>query len=158
MAANYKETRVFSASSAQLSALLKDSYFCTTLNLELKSENPSFSGVWYRFHHGVSFSSWGEKITITLTAADPSSTQVEIYSECGMPTQMIDFGKNKRVVCNLFEYIERNLSRYTAAVQQAVPAQQPVAPARPSGNRFCTNCGQKAVEGASFCGVCGTRI
>ena len=37
------------------------------LNVALKSENPMPNGVWFRIHHGTTFTSWGEKITVTLT-------------------------------------------------------------------------------------------
>ncbi len=78
------------------------------LRVNLTSENPMPpNGVWFRVLHGTSFSSWGEKITVTLTALSPQSTQIHILSECGMPTQLVDWGKNNKNVNAVFDYIVR---------------------------------------------------
>ncbi len=73
------------------------------LNVALKSENPMPNGVWFRIHHGTTFTSWGEKITVTLTDLG-GATAVDILSECGMPTQVVDWGKNASNVRVLFDY------------------------------------------------------
>ena len=53
----------------------------------------------------MSFVSYGEKITVTLTYLGEDKTQIDIVSECGMPTQIIDYGKNKKNVNAIFDYI-----------------------------------------------------
>lgn len=164
MAANYSNNYIFNATIAQLVPLLRDPAFAGELNIEMKSENPMPNGVWYRFHHGVSFTSWGEKITITLTPASPTATNVHIKSECGMPTQVIDWGKNKQVVCNVYECMERNLHKFlnftppTQPEQTPSPAPMPVSSApAPSVKTFCTSCGAKLPPEANFCGSCGSK-
>lgn len=156
------------------------------LNVELKSENPTPTGVWFRIHHGVTFTSWGEKITVTLQNLG-NGTGVDILSECGMPTQVVDWGKNASNVQVLFAYLEQGLpvgqpmnapqaayaaqqpvydtrAGYAAPQQQAQPAcaaQQPVYAAQqpaPQANRFCPGCGAPVVPGANFCGHCGARL
>lgn len=103
------------------------------LNLSLQSENPNDdgNGVWFRIIHGATMSSWGEKITITLKNTG-SGTNVHILSACGMPTQIVDYGKNKKNVKVIFNYLEhdiRNAARYQQAAPQTASAQQ-AAPAR----------------------------
>ncbi len=175
MAANYSNNYIFNATIAQLVPVIRDRAFANELNIEMKSENPMPNGVWYRFHHGVTFTSWGEKITITLTPASPTATNVHIKSECGMPTQVIDWGKNKQVVCNVYECMERNYQRYISTappVQQGqIPTPAPIATApapiatapvqespAPTANKFCTNCGAPIHTEANFCGGCGTKL
>ena len=81
----------------------------SNLNVKLVSENPEANGVtWFRIHHGFSFFSYGEKITVTLSPRD-GGTNVHILSECGMPTQIIDYGKNSRNVKAIFDYLEKDL-------------------------------------------------
>lgn len=48
---------------------------------------------------GVSFWSWGEKITVDI---DGEST-IWVESKCRLPTQCIDWGKNRRNVNAFFE-------------------------------------------------------
>lgn len=120
-------------------------------NFALRSENPTPTGVWFRVHHGVSFTSWGEKITVTLTPMG-QQTKVNIYSECGMPTQIVDYGKNRKVVNYLFDFIMRPGYGQPSPTPQD-QAQQPAAQAR-----FCTACGKPITAGARFCTNCGNPL
>lgn len=123
------------------------------LNVSLKSENPTAEGVWFRVLHGMSWASYGEKITVTLTGT-AGGTQVHILSECGMPTQIVDYGKNASNVRAIFQYLEKGLP----APGQEIPAAAP-APAAPAGApRFCTACGSPLQPGARFCSRCGTKL
>ena len=133
------------------------------LNLSLKSENPTESGVWFRIHHGMSMASYGEKITITLTPT-PGGTNVHILSECGMPTQVIDYGKNKKNVAVIFKYFEDGMQSAgvvpSSAPQQTAPQtqmQQQTAPQQ-QAFMFCKNCGKKLPAGSRFCNACGTKL
>ena len=126
-------------------------------NFALRSENPTSTGVWFRVHHGASMASWGEKITVTLTPMG-QQTKVNIFSECGMPTQLIDYGKNRKVVNYLFDFIMRPgygqpVQNQDHVQQQAQPVQQPAAQAR-----FCTACGKPITPGARFCIGCGKSL
>ena len=153
------------------------------LNLNLKSENPIPSGVWFRIHHGATFTSWGEKITVTLEYFG-ASTGVSVLSECGLPTQVVDWGKNASNVRAIFAYLEKDMpapapGAYPAAPQQpgayapqpaanpvpaaAQPAASQPAPADTRGPaqtapRFCPGCGKPVQAGAKFCSGCGTRL
>ena len=133
------------------------------LNLSFQSENPTpDGGVWFRILHGMSFSSYGEKITITLTP-NPAGTDVHILSECGMPTQLVDYGKNKSNVQVIFKYLEEGMPQAGAFAQaQAAPAPQPQAApeqqVRQATASFCPNCGSPVNPGSNFCGKCGTRL
>lgn len=126
-------------------------------NFALRSENPTPTGVWFRVHHGASMASWGEKITITLTPMG-QQTKVNIFSECGMPTQLIDYGKNRKVVNYLFDFIMRPgygqpAQNQDYAQQQAQSVQQPA-----PQTRFCTACGKAITPGARFCIGCGKSL
>ena len=147
--------------------MLRSSEFVSHLRLDLKSENPMPNGVWFRFHHGTTFTSWGEKITITLIPTAEMTTSVTILSECGMPTQVIDWGKNRQNVCNIYEHIVRMLSAANvpttptqspapAPAQNPIPEQNTEAP-KPSVS-FCNSCGTRVVPGSIFCSGCGKKL
>ena len=116
-----------------------------SLEIELKSENPAPNGVWFRFHHGTSFSSWGEKITITMSALSANQTNVDVFSECGMPTQVVDWGVNQQNVSNIFAYLDANC--------QPMPTHN----FGVSRTKFCYICGQQLSAEDAFCTNCGTR-
>lgn len=111
MAANHQEIRIYQIQIDNIVAILRSPRFCAELNLEMKSENPTATGVWYRFHHGMTMASYGEKITVTLNVINGGLVQVNIHSECGMPTQVVDWGKNKSNVEVVFNYIEAALGQ-----------------------------------------------
>ncbi|GEM_PF-1985570 len=142
------------------------------LNVSLKSENPEADGrVWFRVLHGMTMTSYGEKITITLRPMG-AGTDVHILSECGMPTQLVDYGKNRQNCEAVFAYLERGIEVYTQprqavqAPQQAAPFTQgaPAAPAAAPVSFaaqdfvFCTECGTKNSKGSRFCMNCGTKL
>lgn len=56
--------------------------------------------------HGISCSSWGERITIT-----PEYHSIRVVSECTAPLQVIDWGKNRKNV----ELVRSCLTRTMAA-------------------------------------------
>jgi len=70
---------------------------------------PFNGGMTVHLKHGVSMSSWGESIRVTLYNQG-GQTGVEVYSECDMPTQIIDWGKNSENVRNVFYFLEQGMS------------------------------------------------
>ncbi len=68
-------------------------------------EHPIPGGVIVVLDHSMSFSSWGEEIKVTLLNGG-NQTTVDICSECSMPTQIIDWGKNTENLNMLFNYLE----------------------------------------------------
>ena len=137
------------------------------LNVALKSENSEQDGrVWFRIHHGMTMMSYGEKITITLLPYG-SGTRVHVHSTCGLPTQVIDYGKNRQNVNNIFKYLEDGIASAAAAIQpQRTVAPQPqrtVAPQQPGLQAqrdfiFCTECGARNPWRSRFCSSCGKPI
>ena len=145
------------------------------LNVALKSENSEKDGrVWFRIHHGMTMMSYGEKITITLLPYG-SGTRVHVHSTCGLPTQVIDYGKNRQNVNNIFKYLEDGIASAAAAIQsqrtvapqpQRTVAPQPqrtVAPQQPGLQAqrdfiFCTECGARNPWRSRFCSSCGKPI
>ena len=133
------------------------------LNLSLKSENPEQNGsIWFRIHHGMSMASYGEKITVTVAPAQ-GGTSIHILAQCGLPTQVIDYGKNKKNVAAIFRYIEDGMNAAPPAQQYAAqpvqqPVQQPVAQPAPGAVKYCPNCGAPNNPQSNFCIQCGTRL
>jgi hypothetical protein len=50
----------------------------------------------------ISWWSWGEKITVRL-AKSPGGTEVVVRSQCKLPTQSLDWGKNERNVNQILQ-------------------------------------------------------
>lgn len=170
MAASAQEGRVYPVSMDFILWKLR-TIDSSNLNVSLKSENPEQNGtIWFRIHHGMSMASYGEKITVTVAPVN-GGTSIHILSQCGMPTQIIDYGKNKKNVAAIFRYLEDGMQsappaqQYApqpAPVQQQIPAQQPAEPQQISNPanqiRYCTNCGTPNSSESNFCIQCGTRL
>lgn len=164
MAAKYEESRDYSIDFNTALKIMRwlDS---TDLNISLKSENPVQDGsVWFRYIHGMSFRSYGEKITITLRALAERKTNIHIHSECGMPTQIFDSGKNKSNVCNIYSKINSYISlnncqspiefyQTTANISESTPQKS-----ENTTSNFCIKCGAKLNPDDNFCIACGNRI
>ncbi len=171
MAHSAEETRSYAVSPAYFQEKVRG-IANAGLNLIFRSENPTDTGVWYRIHHGMSALSYGELITITLTYT-ATGTDVKIHSECAMPTQLMDGGKNKNNIRLIYEYLEKGLAARPA--QQPYPAQQPVQQAAPQPVQqpvqqaapqpapqpqriFCAQCGKENLYTSNFCAACGNRL
>ncbi len=137
------------------------------LGMSVTSENPTATGVWYRILHGMTARSYGEKITVTLTPT-ANGTDVHVHSECGLPTQIMDLGQNKKNVADIFAYLENGMpvsGTVPASVQPAVQSSAPAAaqtvqasapaPGPVAGIRYCTECGTANQAAAKFCRNCG---
>lgn len=160
MAANKREERVIQVSMHQMVALLRDPSFQSELNLKYDAETPLGFGLQIKFYHGVTFTSWGERITIELRPINEGAVSVTITSECVVPTQIVDWGKNKQNLDAIFNYIFNNLGRFAnmqpmaATFQHSAPAPAPV-PA--PGMKFCHKCGNRLDAAAMFCSACGAK-
>ena len=128
MAKSSQKSYVIDKDLNSIRRVILDPTFASSLRIDMKSENPMQNGVWYRFHHGTTFTSWGEKITITLTVINNNSTSVHIHSECGMPTQIVDWGKNTQNIHAIIECMERYLGTHANFV---LTPPQPVPPVVP---------------------------
>ena len=153
MAASAQESKTYNIGAGSFYAELCDMQICMRLNLELKSQNPMQGGCWYRFHHGMSMTSWGEKITISVYALSENSTRVDVHSECGMPTQIFDWGKNKKNVKAIFDYLDQYVPLRAPAL---VSASSPT-PAPKSNVCYCSACGTQLTTEDNFCYQCGKR-
>ena len=141
MAANFQQTKNYTIQPEYFFEVLRNPYFARALNIELKSENMTPGGLWYRFHHGTSFTSWGEKITVTVLSLQGGMTQVTVHSECGMPTQVFDWGKNSSNVTAIFNQLEQAV--FTNYNQNM------------NAKCFCSSCGKQMNRGDKFCASCG---
>lgn len=62
-------------------------------------------GVYFELIHSISFSSWGENISLHMSPYNDTQTLIEIKSECSLPTQLVDWGKNKKNVTTIMSYL-----------------------------------------------------
>lgn len=145
MATNFGNSCNVNATMDQMVFLLRDRFFYDALKLSLVSESLTPGGMVFYVQHGVSFSSWGESISINLVQLDTQTVRVDVYSECDMPTQIVDWGKNRENVDKIFQYIFANIGRYVAMTQNFVP------------KKFCTKCGKQLTADAKFCSGCGAK-
>ena len=149
MAAQHSGSFVIQSSLAQVNALICDPAFAQNTGLTYANYTPLPNQVTFYYTTGVTFTSWGEEIQITIAAASAEQVLMTIHSECAMPTQIVDWGKNKENVTRITNYINQNISRYTMTPPPAAPA----APAQ----QFCQHCGNR-VQGGNFCPKCGQKL
>ena len=125
MAANSSDSRNYQASLRFLVDVVRNVPYGIP-GFTYTGEMPVAGGVSINFSHGVSFSSWGEKITVTLIDM-MNYVRVDIYSECSLPTQIIDWGKNRENVHNVIRYIDSRVASYQEAPnEEPQPEPQPV--------------------------------
>lgn len=149
MAAQHSGSFVIQSSLAQVNALICDPAFAQNTGLTYANYTPLPNQVTFYYTTGVTFTSWGEEIQITIAATSAEQVLMTIHSECAMPTQIVDWGKNKENVTRITNYINQNISRYTMTPPPAAPA----APAQ----QFCQHCGNR-VTGGNFCPKCGQKL
>lgn len=123
MARQAEEERTYPANINRIADICR-SIESAGIDMAFKSENPAEDGVWFRYHHKATFKSYGERITVTLSPL-PDGTRVHIHSECGMPTQLMDGGVNKKNVAGVFDFIERGLSAQDFVQPAPMPAMPP---------------------------------
>ena len=119
----------------------------------------------YRFKHGISLTSWGENITIQLTRMAENVTNMNVISECALPTQLVDWGKNTENINKIFNYMDYAVpaAMSAPAAQNTVPPQgynqqPPVMNHQANEVKKCVNCGAQLVNGAMFCTACGSKV
>ena len=127
MAANSNRTIFINSDINYVAGVLRNFHFQNYTGFAIKSELPSYNnGVCFRFTNSVSFTSWGEEIMITITPDNSGALRVDIASECTMPTQIIDWGKNKENLNKVVGYLQ-NFCRQNNAqqgyAQQGYPQQ-----------------------------------
>ncbi len=76
------------------------------IGMKYAGESPGYNGSYIvNLRHGMSLSSWGEEITVTIVPVDAVNCNVTVHSKCTMPTQLIDWGKNGKIVDQVFQFI-----------------------------------------------------
>lgn len=157
-------SRIYNLNINVLAAELRSRRFTDVLRVSLKSENPMPGGCWFRFHHGMTFTSYGERITVTLNAINENTTMVEIHSEAAVPTQLIDFGINNRNISAIFQHLDHNvLFPYMASTGQTIPYQAAPQTAPPQSYQaapamICPRCGARIEAHFKFCNCCGAQL
>ena len=81
------------AEEAIIAAGFRNSHWTTNKNI-LQAECPTT--IW----------SWGEKIEVSFTTFE-SGTEISVRSKCRLPTQFLDWGKNKRNTDNFISALKR---------------------------------------------------
>lgn len=122
-----------------------------TMGANIKESYPQMGRLTAKIGTGVR--SWGENLTVTIFTRQ-GSCQVEVLSQCALPTQIVDWGKNSENTAK-FEQMFRMLEY--AELQQA-GAQASPQPPEAGEELFCPNCGAPVPAGANFCPKDGTRV
>ncbi len=110
MAANYREHRFYPVHIDYFVQKARQMNLAGLKKYRYVSDVPIQNGVLVRVSKDVSLASWGEYMQISMTWT-PEGTHLDIVSECAMPTQIIDWGANKKNVQALFNYFETGMPR-----------------------------------------------
>ena len=105
MAAKAEKTYML---TMQLAAIVEKLRMADHSNTGIKyaGESQGYGGSYIvNLRHGMSISSWGEDITVTIVPVDAANCNVTVHSKCAMPTQLIDWGKNAKIVDKVFQFI-----------------------------------------------------
>lgn len=158
MAANFSDFRVYPFSVQRICSELRSSRLCTMLKLINKGEIPG--AYQFNFKHDVSLTSWGEDITVTLHPIEEGKTSVVIRSECALPTQVIDWGKNKENVNAMLRHLDTFLPMNFEDANANGQIPQNTAPngVVTASAPFCPKCGVAVSADAKFCSKCGTKV
>lgn len=105
MAAKFENTVTLNAQIPALVEKMRNIAF-SGLGITLQSEAPyANGGVCFQLKNGMGLTSWGENISVILVPAGETQTTAAVRSECALPTQIIDWGKNKENVTKLIQFL-----------------------------------------------------
>lgn len=159
MAASSMFSKSYAVSSQELCNILASPQFAYELKFSQDIAMQVPGGMMYTFKSGVSFTSWGEKISITVYSLGPAVTKVDIMSECAMPTQIVDWGKNQTNINSITMFLDRTFVPVMNS-NFGQPQGQPYGQTQgqPQGEaRFCTSCGARIPADSAFCPSCGAK-
>ena len=109
MAAYFEDTKNYLAPKEYFLARLR-SIAASGLRLSLASEEKLPDGAVFYIKHGPTAKSFGERITVRLTYLE-NGVRISVRSQCVMPLQMIDFGKNRNNVVAVFRYLDADVGK-----------------------------------------------
>ena len=164
MAAKYSNTYALNAYIGHICEVVKDMRFYDFLKLKFNSVSQIQGGMLYRYTSSINLSSWGENIDITVLYINENSSQVIIKSECALPTQLIDWGKNKSNVEKIYNHLISCMTGYFQSLNNT--QYQPVSnqnfnnsqPQQANMPVFCRTCGAQLDASSRFCNICGTQM
>jgi len=107
MAAKYRQSITLNASVGQILPIIKNVDFFNKFKIDYRGEDHTNAGSIIKFSHDATATSWGIKITITITPVSSQESTIEVYSACSNPLQFLDWGINKRNVCEILDYIKK---------------------------------------------------
>jgi hypothetical protein len=106
MGARYQATGRYPGSRADIVRAAQDA--AAQCGFKVSEANPD--GGWVKARAGFSLRSWGENITISVD----DGGGLQVTSQCLMPTQIVDYGKNK-------SNVNRFMTRMSAGLGDAQP-------------------------------------
>jgi hypothetical protein len=107
---------------------------------------------------GMSLTSWGNNITVSITRS-LNGCYVDVLSECAMPTQVIDWGSNEGNIKNLAKELSDAFNIPIVSnlpgqvVKQAVVEHELL-----SSSLMCPQCHRVVPDETKFCPYDGTQI
>ncbi len=163
MAAKQYKGKTYNVPAHILTNIVKSQNFISATALTVTSFDDYM--MTYRFKHGISLSSWGETVTIQITRMAENVTNMNVISECALPTQLVDWGKNTENINKIYNYMDRAVpvAMSAPAAQNAVPPQgynqrPPMMNHQTNEVKRCVNCGAQLMNGAVFCTACGSKV
>ena len=157
MGLKYEQQFIFNFHINSLYQLLANMHFLTEMKFTMNMNSYQPQNCCMRYNRGMSFTSWGEEITILLTPLGDSQTSMHIVSACVMPTQIIDFGKNRDNVTNISKYIMRHIGAFVQNQAPVVTQNQTFV--HNSQVKFCPKCGASLADNrGNFCALCGAKL
>lgn len=147
MAAKHQSRKIYQLDIEKVRNAILGVGVSERLPFGFKSESIVGASKVFNLSSDINLASWGEKITVTLTSVE-GGTCVDVLSECAMPTQIIDWGKNQKNVEALFSFLDRNAAVAVVNVPSAAPASEVC---------FCAKCGNKMQKSDKFCCKCGEK-
>ncbi|MBM3200611.1 zinc ribbon domain-containing protein [Candidatus Woesearchaeota archaeon] len=107
----------------------------------------------------VSFGSWGENYTVSVIKED-NGVRVFFNSKCAMPTQVIDWGKNKENSEQFYKVLDRLIEEEKENEARKLRHPKVVAKdLKPKQKELkCKHCKAKLDKDDTFCPECGRKV
>ena len=157
MAANYEQRFLLNYNLESVYQLFSSAKFVMDMKFEVRLNSREPQNCCLRFNHGMSMSSWGECITVILTPVGNTQTSMSIRSECALPTQIIDWGKNKQIVNQINDYVRQNIGLFLHFQPVYVTPQS--VPNQTQQQKYCVSCGcEIPANRGAFCSSCGAKL
>lgn len=142
MSAKFEQAKQYPLPLAMITVALEDPDFFKSEKFRFVKSRSHQRGMMYHYQHAGGFRSFGENVLITMAPTETGETEVNVFSECASPTQLVDWGQNQTNVTSAFNRLEQYISTVTPPPQPQHGCQCPVCQqSLPIGSHYCAFCG-----------------